>query len=99
MTEDKGKIILGQLIFATRFALAIRLLEENLIEDTNKLQGSALTVTEKIASVLSGLLLSIAKAYLTKIPAATIKIGMKIAHIKPITDCLYFIIISRHVIV
>ena len=32
------------------------------------------------------------------IPALTISTGMKIAHRNPITDCLYLIRISRHVI-
>ena len=74
----------------------MRLPAEKRIDPTKNAHGIALTDTDASWDNSIGFPENIEIAFLTKIPAPTIIIGMKIAHINPIMDCLYLIFISRH---
>ena len=67
------------------------------MDPTRNAQGTALTETVVRSEIVIGRPDTIDIAYLTSMPAATISIGMKMAHMKPITDCLYFTRMSRQV--
>jgi hypothetical protein len=92
-----GSMVLGKNILVTRFLFEMRLCVENLIDETNKDHGIALTETDATSAIVNGLPDSLEKVNLTNIPAVTIRIGIKMAHKKPIIVCLYFMRISRQV--
>jgi hypothetical protein len=91
ITYDKGNTSRGKYIFVTKFIFETRLSTENLIPPTKKAHGNALTDTEAICDSSMGLPLNEAIANLTTTPERTITAGIKIAHKKPMTVCLYFI--------
>src|SRR5215475_13094188 len=80
-----------------RFTFDIRLTVAKRMLATKKAQGTAFTETAVMSFVVMGCPDSFENAYRTNIPADTISIGMNIAHMKPIIDCLYLITMSRRV--
>ena len=81
----------------TRLLLPRRLFVEKRRDETKKAQGRALTDTVATWDSVSGTFDINEKAYLTSMPAEIMIMGMKIAQRKPMTDCLYFMRISRQV--
>ena len=75
----------------------VRLVVAKRIEEIKNDQGMAFTETLATCESVKGEPDILAKPIFTNIPAETIIIGISIAHMKPITDCLYLILISRHV--
>jgi hypothetical protein len=91
-----GNISRGKNIFVTKLQLLVRLLVQDLIELIKSDHGKDLTIID-VRSELSMLFPETnEKASFMSNPAATITIGIRRAHIKPMTDCLYLIFISRH---
>jgi hypothetical protein len=80
-----------------RFAFDMRLTVAKRMLATKKAQGTAFTETAVISFIISGSPDSFENAYRTSIPADTISMGMNIAHMKPIIDCLYLSTMSRRV--
>src|SRR4051812_37101583 len=96
-TAETGNAILGQLILVTRFAFEVKLLVANRIALMKNAHGRALTLIDARLSGESSTPDILAIATRMSIPAPTIIAGMRTAHSNPMTDCLYFILISRHV--
>lgn len=95
--EAKGKTSRGKYILVTNSLLPTRLCTANLIALIKKVQGKTLTDTETTPLKSKGFPETREIAVLIKMPAATAMIGIKSAHKKPITDCLYLTLISRRV--
>ena len=93
--EEKGNNSLGKYILVTRFVLEIKDKVEKRILATKNAHGTAFTETDAISASSVGFPDTTENANLTSIPAATMSIGMNMAHNMPITDCLYLILISR----
>src|SRR3954453_437462 len=96
-TAETGKAILGQFILVTRFEFEVKLLVANRMALMKNAHGRALTVIDARLSGESSTPDIFAIATRMSIPAPTMIAGMRIAHSNPMTDCLYFILISRHV--
>lgn len=96
-TEDNGNNSLGKYIFETRLLLLTRLFVENLIELIKNDHGRAFREIEAMSELFMLVPDIYEKAIFIVIPAATISIGIRIAHINPMTDCLYLSFISRQV--
>ena len=95
IVDANGNTSLGKYIFVIRFVFPIKLFVENRIDVKKKENGIALTPTDSIAERSIGSPERMENAFFTNIPAATTNIGINIAHIYPMTVCLYLILISR----
>src|SRR5262249_11109338 len=96
-TADRGNTARGKAILVTRSALLVRHDVENRIDATKNDQGRALIMTDMISSMRTARWLTWARPLLTSTPAEVMRSGMRIAHRNPITDCLYFTVMSRRV--
>src|SRR4051812_2509219 len=82
-------------ILVTRFAFETRLSDEKRIDATKNAHGTERTATLTMSARRNGTPDNDANAYFTSTPAHTTSVGIRIAHMKPINDCLYFTLISR----
>jgi hypothetical protein len=97
ITAARGNTSLGKYTLVTKSILWMRLFVAKRIDATKNAHGTDFTETEVNCAKSTGFPDTIEKAFLTRIPAATIIIGMKMAQRNPITDCLYLIFISLQV--
>src|SRR5439155_1088625 len=93
-----GNTSRGSAIFFTRLLLAIKLAVANRMDEMKNAHGTARTLTAAMSPTARGTRAISEKPYRTTTPAETITTGMRMAQSIPITDCLYFTRISRHVI-
>src|SRR5262249_41109189 len=77
------------------FAFPIRLTAPKRSDATTNAHGTDLAATPTTSPWFSGFPEIDAYPYFTSTPAVMISVGMRMAHRNPITDCLYFTLISR----
>src|SRR5262245_14848265 len=87
-TAEIGNASRGMYTLVTRFELDTRLFVPKRSDATKKAHGADLIITESMSESESGVPDTREKAYRTRIPAQTITSGIRIAHRRPMTDCL-----------